>query len=76
MTHVIMLIDSPIEVKDRSSLRGAGRTAESLLFGLSGYDPAVLAAATVVLGAVVLAAGHLPARHASKVDPLEALRYE
>ena len=53
-----------------------GRAAESLLFGLSGYDPAVLAAATVVLGAVVLAAGYLPARHASKVDPLEALRYE
>jgi ABC-type antimicrobial peptide transport system permease subunit len=53
-----------------------GRAAESLLFGLSGYDPGILAAAVVVLGAVVLAAGYLPARHASKVDPLEALRYE
>jgi ABC-type antimicrobial peptide transport system permease subunit len=53
-----------------------GRAAEAMLFGLSGYDPAVLAAAIAVLGAVVFAAGFLPARHASRVDPLEALRYE
>jgi predicted permease len=53
-----------------------GRAAEAMLFGLSGHDPAVLAAALVVLGAVVLTAGYLPARHASNVDPLEALRYE
>jgi putative ABC transport system permease protein len=53
-----------------------GRAAESVLFGLSGYEPAVLAAAVLVLGGVVLAAGYLPARRASSVDPLEALRYE
>jgi len=53
-----------------------GRAAEAMLFGLSGYDPTVLTAALGVLGAVVLTAGYLPARHASKVDPLEALRYE
>lgn len=53
-----------------------GRAAESVLFGLSGYEPTVLAAAVLVFGTVVIAAGYLPARHASKVDPLEALRYE
>ncbi len=53
-----------------------GRAAESVLFGLSGYEPAVLAGAVAVLGAVIIAAGYLPARRASSVDPLEALRYE
>jgi predicted permease len=53
-----------------------GRAAEAMLFGLTGYDPAVLAAAVTVLGAVVFAAGFIPARYASKVEPLEALRYE
>jgi ABC-type antimicrobial peptide transport system permease subunit len=53
-----------------------GRAAEAMLFGLTGYDPAVLGAAVTVLGAVVFAAGFVPARYASKVEPLEALRYE
>jgi ABC-type antimicrobial peptide transport system permease subunit len=53
-----------------------GRAAEAVLFGLTGYDPLVLAAATIILAAVVLAAGYLPARKASNTNPLEALRYE
>jgi len=47
-----------------------------VLYGLTGYEPAVLAAATAVLGVVVLAAGYLPAHRASSVDPMRALRYE
>jgi predicted permease len=53
-----------------------GRTAEALLFGLSGHDPWVLAAAATVLSAVVLVSGYLPARRASNIAPMEALRYE
>ncbi|HET6630158.1 MAG TPA: ABC transporter permease [Woeseiaceae bacterium] len=53
-----------------------GRAADAVLFGLSGYEPAVLAAATALLGVVVLIAGYLPARRASSADPMKALRYE
>jgi ABC-type antimicrobial peptide transport system permease subunit len=55
---------------------GLGRAAQSLLFQLKGYDPAVLAGAAVVLGLVALAAGFLPAQRASRIDPMRALRYE
>jgi predicted permease len=53
-----------------------GRTAEALLFGLSGNDPWVVAAAVAVLSAVMLVAGYLPARRASMISPMEALRHE
>jgi len=53
-----------------------GRVAESVLYGLSGHDPVVIAAAVAVLGAVVLAGSWLPARRASNIAPTEALRYE
>jgi predicted permease len=53
-----------------------GRTAQSLLFGVAAADPLVLAAAVVVLGAVTLGAAYLPARRASRVDPMSVLRYE
>lgn len=53
-----------------------GRLAKSLLFEIEGYDPMVLTLATVALGAVALGAGFLPALRASKIDPMNALRYE
>ena len=53
-----------------------GRSARSLLFGLDEYDPASVALAAAVLAAVALGAAYLPARRASLVDPLSALRAE
>ena len=53
-----------------------GRASEALLFGVSGYDPLVLMGAVAVLSAVVLGAAYLPARRASRVAPMEALRYD
>ena len=54
----------------------AGRAARSMLFGLEGYDPIALGGAALVLGVVAFSAGYLPARRASKVDPIHALRRE
>jgi ABC-type antimicrobial peptide transport system permease subunit len=52
------------------------KTARSLLFGLEGHDPLVIVVAGAVLATVALAAGYLPARRASRILPMQALRYE
>ena len=54
----------------------AGRAADTLLYGLVPWDPATMAMAAAVLGAVSLAASWLPARRAARVAPTVALREE
>jgi predicted permease len=53
-----------------------GRGAQSLLYELKGWDPFVISAAAVLLAMVALGAGFIPALRASRVDPMQALRYE
>ncbi|MEO6237732.1 MAG: ABC transporter permease [Vicinamibacterales bacterium] len=53
-----------------------GLKANSLLYEMKGWDPAVLAISAVALSAVAFLAGFIPAHRASQVDPMVALRYE
>lgn len=55
---------------------GAGHLIASQLFGVSPWDPLMLTEATLLLGLSALIAAVIPARRATRVDPMVALRYE
>jgi ABC-type antimicrobial peptide transport system permease subunit len=73
--EVAVLIGAGLAVGFGAAL-GATHLVATFLYGLQPNDPWTLAAAGIVLTAVALLAGYLPARRASKVDPMTALRDE
>jgi len=54
----------------------AARTLKSLVFGVTATDPATLRAVAALLTVVTLVASYMPARAATRVDPLQGLRSE
>jgi ABC-type antimicrobial peptide transport system permease subunit len=53
-----------------------GRMLASQLYGVKSYDPIILGLAAVILVACAILAASVPARRATRVDPIVALRYE
>ncbi len=75
LQETLLLVLSGIVLGVPAAL-AAARLVSSRLFGLTPADPLTITAATLLLLAVAVLAGYLPARRASRVDPMVALRYE
>jgi len=75
MREVLVLVGSGLTL----GLAGAwalSRLVGSQLYGVTANDPATIAGAAGILAAIALVAGYVPARRATRVNPVLALRYE
>jgi predicted permease len=75
LRETLLLVSIGIAIGVPVALVGT-QLVRGLLFGLGFADPIAIAAAAILLAAAAALAGFLPARRASQVDPMVALRYE
>jgi predicted permease len=75
MREIALLVLAGVAVGLPVTLEGT-QLVHKMFYGLTGTDPLSLSAAVLILVTAGLVAGYLPARRASRVDPLIALRYE
>jgi ABC-type antimicrobial peptide transport system permease subunit len=75
MREVLILVGSGLALGLVASW-GLGRFVGSQLYGVTGNDPVTIAGACVLLASVAALAGYVPARRATRVNPVLALRYE
>jgi len=75
MREVVVLVGSGIAA-GLAAAWGLNRVVGSQLYGVAPTDPTTVASAAAILAAVAMLAGYLPARRATRVNPVLALRYE
>jgi predicted permease len=75
MKEVLILLAIGLAAGLPSAL-ALGRFVAGQLYGIKGGDPRIAAASVLLLAAVAIIAGLIPARRASRIDPILALRYE
>jgi predicted permease len=73
--EVVLIIGTGLAI-GIGAAAAAGRLIESVLFNTRPLDPVIFLAAAGLLGTIALAAAYVPARRATGVDPMVALRYE
>jgi len=75
MREVLWLVGTGVAIGLAAAL-ALSRFVQTQLYGVTTHDPVTIAAAALALGTVAVVAGYIPARRATRVNPVLALRYE